>query len=811
MWPNESINRVGRLALVSTVLAVAAAAFAAEPERLTSARAALAKAKAALAKAQAEEAVVAKEFNARDMARAATQEIVVAARATLERAKKNLAAAAEVLKQKTEAARAARAAAAAEKAPARQKSLQEAAAQAAAQQQAAEKEHARRAVTARGAAERLAADEPVAERALQADIKVRILLDQKRLVTRDASRRVQFATAIAARETARHLLAEKATLEKALTAAQGEAKAALTKSLKEKAPAVQAALAEADRTETVVKNLKVTLAQEGVQAALGRKAAAAKSVQQKAAAARTTAGQVAAEKDPQKKQALQQAAAKARAEQLATEKALTAADAALQRAYTEVGQAVVVARGGLAPLPAEAWDYARARHLLVRAGLGGTPELVARLHAMGLHQAVDFLVDFQRQPAGNFPLEMYPPERAIPGEPRSRRGATEGQQITALRLWWTRRLVESPRPLEEKLTLFWHGHFAAQYSVVQNSYTMYQQNQLFRQHAAGNFGGLLYGLVHDPAMIRYLDNNTNVKGRANENLAREIMELFAMGEGQGYTEKDIREAARALTGYTFDSSSGQFRFLARLHDDQPKTIFGKTGHWTGDDLVELILQQPATARFISSRLFQFFAHDNPSPQVIDQLAQVLRSNQYELTPVLKNLFLSEEFYSERAMGSQIKSPVQLIAGMLRDLGVKEVADPGMLFRVMSEMGQELLEPPDVKGWRGGRTWINSTRLFSRYNTVANLLRGVPLSGGRRGIDVVALLEGSSCQNSTEVVEYLTRACLVLPLEPHKRQELIAYLGPLPPRTQWAGQRAELNQRLQGLLVLMLSIPEYQMT
>jgi uncharacterized protein (DUF1800 family) len=387
----------------------------------------------------------------------------------------------------------------------------------------------------------------------------------------------------------------------------------------------------------------------------------------------------------------------------------------------------------------------------------------------------------------------------------------ESAQFGQLRQWWLKRMVESPRPLQEKLTLFWHGHFATQYSVVQNSYTTYRQNQLFREHAAGNFGGLLSGLVHDPAMIRYLDNNTNVKGHANENLAREIMELFAMGVDQGYTEKDIREGARALTGYNLDHHTGQFRFVASQHDDGPKTIFGKTGNFTGDDLVTLILEQPSTARFLAGKLFRYFAHEGPSPETIDQLASVLRRNQYELGPMLKNLFLSEAFYSEQAMGTQIKSPVQLVVGTLRDLGVKRVADAGMLDSAVRSMGQEIFEPPDVKGWRYGRPWVNTNRIFLRYNTTAELIRSVPRPGNRRGVDVVGLLAGTGCCTAAEVVDYLAKQCLARPLTADKRKELIDFLGELPPPTQWSSRPAQLNERLQGLLVLMTSMPEYQLT
>jgi uncharacterized protein (DUF1800 family) len=476
------------------------------------------------------------------------------------------------------------------------------------------------------------------------------------------------------------------------------------------------------------------------------------------------------------------------------------------------------AMGGLEPLPEDQWDYAKARHLLVRAGFGGTPQEVDRLCQMGLHAAVDYLVDFARQPAANVALEASPASPSDALAAKLRHGWTrdtasrqpDALDAGRLRRIWFARMVESPRPLQEKLTLFWHGHFATQQSVVVNNYSVHRQNELYREHAAGNFGALLYGIVHDPAMIRYLDNNSNVKGHANENLAREIMELFSMGAYQGYDEKDVREAARALTGYTFDNRSGQFRFLQANHDPEEKTIFGNKGAWSGDDLARLILEQPATSRFIAGKLFEFFAYQEPGAETVEKLAAVLRYQNYELAPTLKNLFTSKEFYSERAMNAQIKCPVQLVVGALRDLGVRQISDYSILDRMTQQMGQQLFEPPDVKGWRYGRTWISSDRLFMRYNAVAELVRSVP-QPGRQGMDLVSFVQQGGCQNAAQIVDYLAKTCLLVPLSDQKRDELIGYMGELPPAGEWAQRHQEFNERLQNLLILITSLPEYQMT
>ena len=190
---------------------------------------------------------------------------------------------------------------------------------------------------------------------------------------------------------------------------------------------------------------------------------------------------------------------------------------------------------------------------------------------------------------------------------------------------------------------------------------------------------------------------------------------------------------------------------------------------------------------------------------------MLRAEDYELSPLLKNLFQSEEFYSDKAMGDRIKSPVQLVAGMMRDLGVKEVTDYGELNAAVEAMGQQLLEPPDVKGWRRGRSWISANRMFARYNSAADLVHTVPQSGDRNGVDVVALLECDGCTGTAaEVVDHLIKACFDKPLNEAQRQKLLGYLGQLPPSSQWAEQREEINSKLRGLLALMVSTPEYQM-
>jgi uncharacterized protein (DUF1800 family) len=486
----------------------------------------------------------------------------------------------------------------------------------------------------------------------------------------------------------------------------------------------------------------------------------------------------------------------------------------------------------LAPLPPDQWTYEAARHLLFRTGFGGTPEQVNALHAMGLRKAVTHVMNFKQQSDKDFPLEISPPsewgmnpnfkdgKRLSDNERRDVRRAMrkkDTQMYTALRNWWMRRMVQSKQPLEENLTLFWHGLFSTGYQTVRVAYGMHAQNELFRENAAGNYGEMLHNIIHDPAMLRYLDNNTNVKGRPNENLAREIMELFAMGEGRGYTEKDIQEGARALTGNAYDQNSSKYVFRAKMHDAGKKTIFGQTGNFDGDEFVDLILQQEATAQFIAERLFAYFAYQDPDKKIVNALANELRDDNYELAPMLKKIFLSKAFYSDQSRGALIKSPVRLVVGTMRTLGINDNATSAAAVKAVQSMEQDLFQPPNVKGWEGGATWINSTTLFTRQNFAGQIVDGVyskSRKGQSRGLDLVAKLKGKQFKTADQVVDYFAKALFVHPVSQQDRQQLIGFLQQdrgFPPSAQWGKYRDGINHKLRGLLVLMLSMPQYQLT
>jgi uncharacterized protein (DUF1800 family) len=404
--------------------------------------------------------------------------------------------------------------------------------------------------------------------------------------------------------------------------------------------------------------------------------------------------------------------------------------------------AVGVASVNADPLASSArpdWSADKARHLLRRAAFGGTPEQVLELLKAGRDGAVDLLLNYEATPQADsgHPLEDFvdrPGRRIMSSlsEEQRREFFQVIQRITrvhgeTLKDWWLRRMVVSPRPFEERMTLFWHGHFTSGMREVRNPAYMYRQNEFLRQHALGPFKDLVKGISRDAAMLAYLDNGRNVKGRPNENYARELMELFTMGVGN-YTEDDVKQAARAFTGWTTDER-GDFHVRDRQHDNGVKTFLGKTGSFDGDDIVDIIFEQPATARHLAGKLWTAFVEPDPDEALLDALAARIRENDYDLRATMRLIFRSDAFYAMKARAALIRSPVELVVGAARSLEAP-LDDLQGANRQMQTMGQELFQPPNVKGWDGGRTWITTSTLFIRYNTLGALIDG---SGGRGNV------------------------------------------------------------------------------
>jgi uncharacterized protein (DUF1800 family) len=278
----------------------------------------------------------------------------------------------------------------------------------------------------------------------------------------------------------------------------------------------------------------------------------------------------------------------------------------------------------------------------------------------------------------------------------------------------------TPSPLTEKMTLFWHNHFVSSQQKVRSPQLMYRQNVLLRRHAVGNFGALLHAISRDPAMVIYLDSASNRKGQPNENFAREVMELFTVGEGH-YTERDVKEAARAFTGWGIDPDTGQFVFRRRAHDDGVKTVLGRTGDLDGDAVLDILLSKPQTAELIVSKLWREFVSPEPDPGEVRRIAGILRESGYEIRPALRALLTTDAFYAPGNRAALIKSPVELVVGTLRQFSFT-TGEPLPFVLGVAVLGQNLFSPPNVKGWPGGEMWINSTTLLARKALLDRLFR-----------------------------------------------------------------------------------------
>ncbi len=423
-----------------------------------------------------------------------------------------------------------------------------------------------------------------------------------------------------------------------------------------------------------------------------------------------------------------------------------AADAA-ERIH--LGPGPVDWQGDLSPIASSEWSYDRAAHLLERAGFGGTPEEIERLAAMTPEQAVQHLVHYESIDNGHLQpfdesgvhdpgLVPFPPSRPATTQLAKENGEAIGVKVKAsgnrplqpvvnkffywlrasmletrrVSYWWANRMLNTNRPLEEKMALFWHGHFATSEAKVRDYRKMLLQNETFRRHATGNFRDLVVAVAQDPAMLYYLDAGVNIKGAPNENFAREIMELFTMGVGN-YSEEDIREAARAFTGWNSDDLA--FVINAAQHDDGPKSFLDNEGSYDGVEVIDLIMAQPATAEFMAAKLYRYLVRHELTPVLSGELAAILRDNNYEMKPLLQTVFLSKDFYSPASMGTHIKSPTELVVSTYKRLGVDDVPGIPDFNLVTTALGQELFWPPTVAGWAHGRSWITPGLLLERGN------------------------------------------------------------------------------------------------
>jgi len=478
------------------------------------------------------------------------------------------------------------------------------------------------------------------------------------------------------------------------------------------------------------------------------------------------------------------------------------------------------------------WNSRLAAHLLRRAGFGGSPADIATYAGMGVRDAVDRLLNFvpdslPAQPDGDISFDFGPL-----ADQRQRRRA-----YLATQLWFANRLLHTPNPLRERMVYFWSNHFTS--GIGQDGITpqlMINQYNLFGRFALGNYAQLTHEISKDPAMLLYLNNAQNRRQHPNENYARELMELFTMGVGN-YTEEDVRQSARAFTGWTVNRRMGDIvGFIPQLHDAGIKFFLGRTGDFMGDDIVDIIMQQPATARYMAHKFARHFIYDNPEPALVEALARRFRASGYNVATLMSVILRSNLFYSDRAYRALVKSPLELVIGAHKMLGATSV-EPAALAS-MVRMGQVVMQPPNVAGWPGGAQWLNTGTLLARVNYLNQLAlaKANPAAGmGEMGMtgstdpasmmasnpaaalrmpanvaDPTQWMAGVKPQDAPAVADRVLSMSVQGDATSQQRFQLLNYLT-----FDAAGEMAPLSmenfdEKVRGAMSLALALPSYQL-
>lgn len=446
------------------------------------------------------------------------------------------------------------------------------------------------------------------------------------------------------------------------------------------------------------------------------------------------------------------------------------------------------------PLGTNPWDAAKAAHLFRRAAFGAAwPTISAAVESTpgevvaGLIRGGDDQDAFEEECEGLM------------------EGVMQSQSPKQLQSVWLYRMLNSPHPLKERMTLFWHNHFATSNAKVNDLRMIQGQHESLRKHALGHFGEMLQEMTRDPAMILWLDSNTNKKGKPNENYAREVFELFSLGVGN-YTETDIKEAARALTGWNVRDRRAVFN--PGEFDSGEKTILGKTGRWGAGDVVRIALEQPACSRFLTRKIFRELVSDTVElpKELLHPLADEFRTRNYDIAWLVDRMLRSWVFYSAAAYQQKVKSPVDFLIGTVRMLEGR--VGPLPLANLSEKLGQILYYPPSVKGWDGGDDWINSTTLLTRQNVAFRLTSGQGL--GRRS-DPGALISRHRISGDRRIAEFFLQLFLQQPNH-ESLPRLMEYLDTERKRLKTAFYSgAAIEKRLaRGVAHLVLTLPDFQL-
>jgi len=455
-----------------------------------------------------------------------------------------------------------------------------------------------------------------------------------------------------------------------------------------------------------------------------------------------------------------------------------------------------------------AWTRDAAAHLLRRAGFGGTPAEIDALYARGsVEAAVSALVDFDGVSTASY-------EAAL---------ASKGYNLAATRgvqQWFLDRMAFSPRPLEEKMTYFWNLHWTSGISKVKGVTLILNQNKTERQHALGRFDDLVIAISQDPAMLIWLDNALSKAQHPNENYARELMELFTLGVNSGYTQSDVTQVARALTGWTVqgygksDNYNGAtFVDNGAIHDPGSKTILGRTGPWNGYDAIQIILNWSdalgtKSGRFLSAKLWTFFAYPNPPDYIVNRLGAVYDSSGHSIREVVRAIFLSPDFFEAHTRGAWVRSPAEFAVAQVRML--EGTTDFSAAANALAGMGQSLFDPSDAKGWSWGPAWMNTGTVFARAS-LANVLASNRGPSGTR-IDPSQLLSGQDASTAEQVVEILADRLNLTGASPDVRAAWVDYVNANDDgsRGAWTNTPASVDKKVRGLVHVMLTSPAFQL-
>lgn len=500
----------------------------------------------------------------------------------------------------------------------------------------------------------------------------------------------------------------------------------------------------------------------------------------------------------------------------------------------------------LKPAPST-WTLFEAAHLLNRVGFGGDPEAIRRLHKLGRHGAVQSLLapvesSVSEEPVwasdGSFQAsaqKLREARRAAKKEggenrrpPELREAQKKHQEYQrrcqdSLNYWWFQRMIDPQQAATEKMVLFWHDHFPVHFQKVRSPLALLEQNELFRQNAFGNAKELTHQVITGYAMVLYLDAHKSQKKQPNENLARELFELFTLGEGN-YSEKDIRECARALTGYTINHREHRASFRKKRWDSGLKTIFDHTSAHHARSVIDLIFTRSEPSHLLAEKLWRYYVSEDLPKGGVGEIASLIRRHQYELRPVLKELFISKTFYHPKVLRNQIKSPIQYLAQLILQLEV-EAPPPSFLLEAQKQLGQFLFAPPNVAGWDWGKSWINTNTLLARYRLAGELL--LPgkkkLRAEKKEEMMMEMLPGMGADERPLMAPEMDS---LMPREQRSQIELLVanlsfrfFQDPLSPKARsqfedYARQKEGViftNREVSELIHLMLSTPEYQLT